>query len=79
MFGSESFISLLLIFAVNISAFKIFPNLHGAIASNGLECAPIGMNVLKNGGSAVDAAISVLLCEGVTGKRKLQKFKLNIY
>ncbi|KAF7997295.1 hypothetical protein HCN44_005572 [Aphidius gifuensis] len=36
-----------------------------AVASNGVECSEIGMNMLKKNGSAVDAAIATLLCEGV--------------
>uniref|UniRef100_A0A1A9X250 Gamma-glutamyltransferase n=1 Tax=Glossina brevipalpis TaxID=37001 RepID=A0A1A9X250_9MUSC len=37
----------------------------GAIASNGECCAEIGGKILRDGGSAVDAAIATLLCEGV--------------
>lgn len=36
----------------------------GAIVSNGAECGPIGKEVIDDGGSAVDAIIAVLLCEG---------------
>lgn len=36
----------------------------GAIVSNGAECGPIGRDVIDEGGSAVDAIIAVLLCEG---------------
>lgn len=38
----------------------------GAVTSNGVECAEIGTNILMLNGSAVDAAIAVLFCEGVT-------------
>uniref|UniRef100_A0A182MZ66 Gamma-glutamyltransferase n=1 Tax=Anopheles dirus TaxID=7168 RepID=A0A182MZ66_9DIPT len=38
----------------------------GAVTSNGIECAAIGENVLRRNGTAVDAAIATLFCEGVT-------------
>lgn len=38
----------------------------GAVAANGHECAEIGVNILNKGGSVADAAISTMLCEGVT-------------
>ncbi|XP_055300761.1 scoloptoxin SSD14-like isoform X2 [Sitodiplosis mosellana] len=38
-----------------------------AVVSNGPECAAIGMKILKEyNGTAVDAAIATLFCEGVT-------------
>lgn len=37
----------------------------GAVASNGVGCAEIGGNILDEGGSAADAAIATMLCEGV--------------
>uniref|UniRef100_A0A1A9UHI7 Gamma-glutamyltransferase n=1 Tax=Glossina austeni TaxID=7395 RepID=A0A1A9UHI7_GLOAU len=37
----------------------------GAIVSNGLGCADIGREMLCDGGTAIDAAIATLLCEGV--------------
>lgn len=37
----------------------------GAIVSNGYGCADIGRETLYDGGTAVDAAIATLLCEGV--------------
>lgn len=39
---------------------------HGAVAANGKECADIGVLILKKNGSVADAAISTMLCEGVT-------------
>uniref|UniRef100_A0A1B0GEJ3 Uncharacterized protein n=1 Tax=Glossina morsitans morsitans TaxID=37546 RepID=A0A1B0GEJ3_GLOMM len=41
------------------------PNFVGAIVSNGLGCADIGHEMLCDGGTAIDAAIATLLCEGV--------------
>ncbi|XP_065081880.1 glutathione hydrolase 1 proenzyme-like [Ochlerotatus camptorhynchus] len=38
----------------------------GAVVSNGEECAAIGATILRKGGSAVDAAISLMLCEELT-------------
>uniref|UniRef100_T1PAS5 Gamma-glutamyltranspeptidase n=1 Tax=Musca domestica TaxID=7370 RepID=T1PAS5_MUSDO len=37
----------------------------GAVVSNGRGCAEIGSQMLTDGGTAVDAAIATLLCEGV--------------
>uniref|UniRef100_A0A182VSW2 Gamma-glutamyltransferase n=1 Tax=Anopheles minimus TaxID=112268 RepID=A0A182VSW2_9DIPT len=37
-----------------------------AVASNAPECAEIGMRMLDQGGSAADAAIATLFCEGVS-------------
>lgn len=40
---------------------------RNTVVSNGPECAPIGMRILKEyNGTAVDAAIATLFCEGVT-------------
>ncbi|XP_063704407.1 scoloptoxin SSD14-like [Culicoides brevitarsis] len=37
-----------------------------AVVANGLECSNIGAMILRSNGSAVDAAIATLLCDGVT-------------
>ncbi|CAG8632376.1 23241_t:CDS:10 [Cetraspora pellucida] len=37
---------------------------HGAVASELMDCSNIGIDVLKEGGSAVDAAIAAELCVG---------------
>ncbi|KAF5347121.1 hypothetical protein D9756_010946 [Leucocoprinus leucothites] len=38
---------------------------RGVIASENEECSKIGMDVLKEGGNAVDAMIAVIFCAGV--------------
>jgi gamma-glutamyltranspeptidase/glutathione hydrolase/leukotriene-C4 hydrolase len=37
---------------------------NGAVASEHIECSQIGLDILKEGGSAVDAAIGTTLCIG---------------
>ncbi|KAH8235546.1 hypothetical protein KR032_002179, partial [Drosophila birchii] len=39
--------------------------ISGAVVSNGIGCADVGGDVLNDGGSAVDASIATLLCEGL--------------
>jgi len=38
---------------------------HGAVAAENKRCSDIGVNALKDGGNAVDAAIAATLCTGV--------------
>ena len=38
---------------------------HAAVAADNAECSKVGRNILKKGGSAVDAAIATTLCVGV--------------
>ena len=58
------------------SAFFLFPQQsrnpayliqvrNGAVASENKRCSDIGVDVLKDGGNAVDAAIAATLCIGV--------------
>jgi len=38
---------------------------HAAVAADNADCSKVGSDVLKEGGSAVDAAIATMLCLGV--------------
>jgi gamma-glutamyltranspeptidase / glutathione hydrolase / leukotriene-C4 hydrolase len=39
--------------------------LHGAVASENERCSIMGVNILKGGGNAVDAAVAAAFCIGV--------------
>lgn len=39
---------------------------HGNVASDNAQCSQYGIDVLKMGGNAVDAAITTALCNSVT-------------
>mmetsp|Transcript_522 Transcript_522/g.909 ORF Transcript_522/g.909 Transcript_522/m.909 type:complete len:632 (+) Transcript_522:2-1897(+) len=45
--------------------FKIASGENGAVASDHEMCSDLGLKMLKNGGSAVDGAITVTLCLGI--------------
>lgn len=38
---------------------------HAAVVSDSKLCSSTGERLLKRGGSAVDAAVAVVLCEGL--------------
>ncbi|XP_055533059.1 scoloptoxin SSD14-like [Wyeomyia smithii] len=44
---------------------ELFPESVGAVASNAFECAAIGGQILREEGSAADAAIAMMICEEV--------------
>jgi gamma-glutamyltranspeptidase/glutathione hydrolase/leukotriene-C4 hydrolase len=39
---------------------------NAAIVTNGIECAALGRKIFNRGGNAADAAVTVVLCEGIT-------------
>ena len=39
--------------------------MNGAVASENKRCSEIGVNIMKDSGNAVDAAIATLFCTGV--------------
>lgn len=50
---------------INEYYFLVFLTGHAAVVSDVKECADIGLELIKKGGSAVDAAIGSMLCVGV--------------
>lgn len=38
---------------------------HGVVAADDSRCSEIGASILRQGGNAVDASVSTILCEGV--------------
>ena len=51
--------------AVSDSEFVVAKGSEGAVATDDKRCSEAGLNGLKNGGNAVDAAVASLLCLGV--------------
>ena len=47
---------------INSAHAKCFQN--GAVATDDARCSVVGGNILRKGGSAADAAIATLLCQG---------------
>jgi gamma-glutamyltranspeptidase / glutathione hydrolase / leukotriene-C4 hydrolase len=44
---------------------EVLTSLHGAVAADDARCSATGRDALRDGGSAVDAAVTVALCLGV--------------
>ncbi|XP_078585959.1 glutathione hydrolase 1 proenzyme-like [Branchiostoma floridae x Branchiostoma japonicum] len=56
-------ITVALIIQIYVGPPQVVP--HGAVVSDAALCSDIGTDILKNEGSAVDAAIATVLCQGV--------------
>lgn len=52
---------------------------RGAVATENKLCSDIGVNVLKDGGNAVDAGISAVLCIGVVNMFRFVIAGLDLY
>lgn len=55
-------------FAIKLSSIKTHNK--GAIVTNGIECAKMGREIFERGGNVADAAVTVVLCEGVTSPQR---------
>jgi gamma-glutamyltranspeptidase / glutathione hydrolase / leukotriene-C4 hydrolase len=44
---------------------EVVTSLHGAVAADDVRCSAIGRDALREGGTAVDAAVATALCLGV--------------
>ncbi|UYV76107.1 hypothetical protein LAZ67_13002539 [Cordylochernes scorpioides] len=54
---------------VSPTVLHTFP--EAAVVTDGDACAPVGKSILKQGGSAVDAAIALLACDGVVNPQSM--------
>lgn len=63
LFGATGAITLALLGQIYYGEFQVEP--HGSVSTDSFECSKIGLNVLKKGGNAVDAAIASTMCLGV--------------
>jgi len=51
---------------------------HGAVASENRRCSDIGVDILREGGNAVDAAIAATFCTGVVNMFSYAWMRLHI-
>lgn len=75
-----TFVVLILVFTLNsndtcgskfVSSSKLGRYTKGAVTTNGQECSKIGADILSKNGTAVDAAIAALLCEGIASLQSM--------
>lgn len=64
LFGTAGAITLGLLTQIYYGEYQIQPG--GSVTSDSYECSEIGLDMLKRGGNAVDAAVATTFCLGVT-------------
>lgn len=52
---------------------------HGAVATENILCSDIGVDVLKDGGNAVDASVAATLCIGVVNMFRYGRFSGSMF
>ncbi|KAK9504403.1 hypothetical protein O3M35_010743 [Rhynocoris fuscipes] len=50
---------------------KLYKYQKAAVCSDGAPCSTIGQNIMRDGGSAVDAAIAALFCNGIVNSHSM--------
>lgn len=69
IFAISSLIIFIIIFTTYFLTQMPIKN-QAAIVTNGLECAKMGREIFEAGGNVADAAVTVVLCEGVASPQR---------
>lgn len=59
-------LSLGIFFGITLSKTKSNESKSGAVATSSAECTKAAVDILEKGGTAVDSAVTAILCQGVT-------------